>query len=64
MVGGMGGIRPRLADILIEDVSTQEAEDLLHKVIDYYKENSKPWRLGFMIDKIGGMEVFKKAILE
>lgn len=61
-VGGMGGIRPRLSDILIEDVSQEKAETVVAKAIEYYKENSKPQRLGNFIDKIG-LETFREAVL-
>lgn len=63
LVGGMGGIRPRLADIFIEDVTTDEAERLVESIISYYRENSKPHRLGFMIDKMGGIDAFREAVL-
>ncbi len=62
LVGGMGGIRPRLADILVEDVSAEKAEEIVDKIIEYYKENSKPQRLGFFIDKIG-FQTFSEAVL-
>ncbi len=53
LVGGMGGIRPRLAEILVEDLPSEEVENIVEKTITYYKENSRRARLGFMIDKIG-----------
>ncbi len=62
LVGGMGGIRPRLADILVEDVSAEKAEEIVDKALEYYKENSKPQRLGFFIDKIG-FQTFRDAVL-
>ncbi len=62
LVGGMGGIRPRLADILVEDVSAEKAEEIIDKIIEYYKENSKPQRLGFFIDKIG-LQTLRDAVL-
>ncbi len=62
LVGGMGGIRPRLADILVEEVSAEKAEEIVDKIIEYYKENSKPQRLGFFIDKIG-FQTFREAVL-
>ncbi len=63
LVGGMGGIRPRLADVLVENVSTSEAEKIVAKTIDYYKENSKPQRLGFFIDKIG-LQTLRDGVLD
>lgn len=64
LVGGMGGIRPRLADILVEDVpSSTEAEEIVEKTMNYYKENSRRARLGFMIDKIG-IQALRDGILK
>ncbi len=53
LVGGMGGIKPRLAEVLAEDVTTEQAEEIIEKTIDYYKKNSKRARIGFMLDEIG-----------
>ncbi len=63
LVGGMGGLTPRLADVLVEGVSTEEAEEMMEKVTTYYKENSKKERIGKMVDRMGGIEVFKEAVL-
>jgi NAD(P)H-nitrite reductase large subunit len=62
MVGGMGGIKPRLAEVLVEDVSAQQAEEIVENIITYYKENGKRARIGFMLDKIG-IETLKEAVL-
>ncbi|MCG8634753.1 MAG: NAD(P)/FAD-dependent oxidoreductase [Desulfobacterales bacterium] len=62
MIGGNGSARPRLADLLIEDLSAQEAEDMVAKVIAYYKEHSKRERMGRMIDRIG-LDTVKAALL-
>jgi len=63
LVGGMGGIRPRLADILIEDIPTEEAEEVVEKIIDYCKESGSRSRLGFTIDKIG-IEALREEVLK
>ncbi len=62
LVGGMGGIRPRLADTLIENISSEEAERLVEKLINFCKKNGSRARLGFTIDKIG-LEDFRREIL-
>lgn len=62
LVGGMGGIRPRLAEVLVEDLSFEEAEAMVEKTLNYYIDNSKRARLGFMLDKIG-IEAFREAVL-
>ncbi len=62
-VGGCGGSRARLAQTLVENVSTEEALEIAEKIIKYYEANAKKAdRLGRLIDRIG-FEEFKKAIL-
>ncbi len=63
LVGGKGGGRPRLAQELAKDLSTEEAIALVNKIIEYYKANGKPRRrLGAMIEKMG-FDNFKSAVL-
>jgi NAD(P)H-nitrite reductase large subunit len=62
LVGGMGGIAPRLADVLVENLSSEEAEAVIEKAMAYYKENSQRGRLGTLINKIG-LEAFREALL-
>jgi NAD(P)H-nitrite reductase large subunit len=62
LVGGMGGIKPRLAEVLAEDVSSQQAEEIIADVITYYKANGKRARIGFMLDKIG-IQTLREAVL-
>jgi len=63
LVGGMGGIAPRLADVLVENLSSEGAEAMVEKVMTYYKENSKRGRLGSLIEKTG-IEAFRQEILD
>ena len=63
LVGGMGGIKPRLAEVLAENVPSGEAEEVVERTINYYKENSKRARLGFMLDAIG-IETLREAVLK
>ncbi len=53
MIGGNGSARPRLAEILAEDLSFEDAQVLVTRVIDYYKINSKRQRMGRMVERIG-----------
>ncbi len=53
LIGGNGSARPRLADILIEDLTDEEARDMVAKVVEYYKANSKRERMGRMVERIG-----------
>ncbi len=63
LVGGNGGGKARLAMEIAKDVTTDEAIEIVDKVIKYYKANARPHqRVGAMIDKIG-FEEFKMAVL-
>jgi len=54
LVGGCGGARPRIADLLAEGLDDDEALDLIDKVIEYFKANAKPReRLARLIDRVG-----------
>ena len=53
MIGGNGSARPRLADLLVEDLSEEQALAMVSKIIEYYKENSKRERMGRMIERLG-----------
>ncbi len=53
MAGWNGSARPRLADILIENLSSEDAIQMVERVIDYYNKNSKRERMGRMIERIG-----------
>jgi len=63
LVGGNGGAKPRLSKELVKDITTEEAIELVEKIIEYYKDNARPHqRLGSMIEKIG-FDEFKSAML-
>lgn len=63
LVGGNGGVKPRLSQELARDLTEEQAIPLVDKVIAYYKANAGTHRrLGAVIDRIG-FEEFKKAIL-
>jgi NAD(P)H-nitrite reductase large subunit len=62
-VGGNGGANPRLSQELVRDLTTEEAVNLIDKIIGYYTANAAPrQRLGAVIDKIG-FDAFKSAVL-
>ena len=61
-IGGNGSARPRLADVLVEDLPWGDALAMVDKVIQYYKENSKRERMGRMIDRLG-LDKVKAEIL-
>lgn len=63
LVGGNGGARPRLSKELARDITTEQAIELVEKIVQYYKANAKPHqRLGAMIEKMD-FDQFKSAIL-
>ncbi len=62
-VGGKGTSKPRLAEVLVEDLNDDEAISMVDTFVSYYKENAKKHeRVGKMIDRIG-LEEIKKAVL-
>ncbi|MGP8322016.1 MAG: NAD(P)/FAD-dependent oxidoreductase [Methanosarcinaceae archaeon] len=61
MVGGTAGLKPRLADIVAEELSDDEVLDNVSKIISFYKSHTKKQRLGKMIDEIG-LDKFKKEV--
>ncbi|MCG8619813.1 MAG: NAD(P)/FAD-dependent oxidoreductase [Desulfobacterales bacterium] len=63
MIGGNGSARPRLADIFVEDLPAREAEEMVAKLIEYYKEHSKRERMGRMVDRLG-LDTIKAALLD
>ena len=63
LVGGNGGAKARLSQELAKDIDTDQALELIEKVINYYKANAKPHqRIGAMIEKMG-FDEFKAAVL-
>ena len=62
LIGGNGGIKPRLADLLAEDVSTEEAEEIIYKVVNYCKESGNRSRLGRVVDQVG-LDALRREIL-
>lgn len=53
LIGGNGSANPRLADVLMEDLSREDALEMVAKVVEYYRENSKRERMGRMVERIG-----------
>lgn len=63
VIGGNSGGRPRIGDVIAEDLSEEDALDLIKKCLDYYSKNAKPReRIPRFIQRIGIKE-FKKAVL-
>jgi NAD(P)H-nitrite reductase large subunit len=53
LVGGSSGVKPMIGQVLAENLSDEEALDLVDKVISYYKAHGKKQRLGEFINEIG-----------
>lgn len=62
LVGGNAASKPRLADTVAKDLSTEEALELADRIIKFYEENAKKReRIGKMIERMG-IDEFKKAL--
>ncbi len=62
-VGGSAGRKPRIGRVLTEKLSMDEAEELVEKILDFYKNNAdRGKRLGEFIDSIG-WDRFKESVL-
>jgi len=61
--GGNSGARPRLGDIIAENLNDDQVVELAHKCFDYYKSNARgKERSARFIERVG-VEEFKKAVL-
>ncbi len=61
--GGHSGNRPRVGDILAEDLSEADAVDLINRCFNFYQANArKKERTARFIERIG-LEEFKKNVL-
>ena len=62
LVGGCGGVRPRIADLLAQGLDDEQALALIDKVIEYFKANAKPReRLARLVDR-AGLDALKEAV--
>jgi NAD(P)H-nitrite reductase large subunit len=63
MVGGNAGARPRLGDVLIDNVQgEEEVLDIIARIIDYYKSLPQEQRLGRVVEEMG-IELFRQKVL-
>ena len=64
LVGGNSGTRPRIADVLAENIATdEEVLAIIEKIINWYKaEPRKEQRLCRVVEQMG-IEAFKQAVL-
>ncbi|MEW5762844.1 MAG: reverse transcriptase-like protein [Bacillota bacterium] len=62
VVGGVGGARPRIGDVVAENVGDDEVINLVERTIEAYKElGKKGERLARTIDRVG-IDVFKARL--
>ncbi len=63
IIGGSSGRRPRIGDVLAEDLDKEAVIDLTRRTLDFYRVNSKgKQRMARFIERIG-IENFKDAVL-
>ena len=63
IIGGSSGRRPRIGDVLAEDLAKEEVIDLTRRSLEYYRAHSKgKQRMARFIERIG-IENLKDAIL-
>ncbi len=61
MVGGNAAIKPRLADVIADELTEDEVLRLVDKIISFCKTNGSKHRLGRVIDEMG-LDRFKEEI--
>ncbi len=63
LFGGNSAGRPRIGDVIAQNLSAEEVIELAKKCFEYYKANAVPReRTARFIDRVG-IEEFKKAVL-
>lgn len=63
MVGGNGGSRPRMAQVLVEDLETDaEALAVVERLVSWFSAAGKKCRLGKVVEEMG-IEALRKAVL-
>lgn len=60
--GGNSGGRPRIGDVLAEDLSRNEAVDMVRRCLVYYKTNAKKRERSARFIERTGIEAMKKAL--
>ncbi|MFW6176791.1 MAG: NAD(P)/FAD-dependent oxidoreductase [Desulfohalobiaceae bacterium] len=64
LAGGSGAGKPRLADEIARDLDTDQALQMVQKIIELYQAQAKKQeRMGRMMDRLG-VEEFREAILD
>lgn len=62
-VGGNAGPRPRLGELLVDNVQTEEEVlEIVAKVVDFYKNDPQQGRIGKLVEDLG-IEAFRAKVL-
>jgi NAD(P)H-nitrite reductase large subunit len=62
MAGGNGARKPRLADVVAEDLDEQQALQMVERLVAFYAQNGqKNERMGGMIDRIG-LDTLRRSV--
>ena len=62
LVGGCGAGKPRIADKLADELTTEQALALVDKLVEFFKANARPNdRMGRLIERIG-LDALCKAV--
>ena len=62
--GGNSGGRPRIGDVIAEDIADDEAVGLVQRCLEYYRNNcDKKLRTARFVEKTG-IEAIKQAVLK
>lgn len=62
-VGGNAGPRPRLGELLVDNVQTEEEVlEVVAKVVDFYKNDPQQGRIGKLVEEMG-IETFRAKVL-
>lgn len=63
MIGGNAGLKPRLADKLVENLTSEQVMSMVDKIINYYRENANSReRMARMVERLG-LEKIKQDLL-
>lgn len=62
IIGGHSGASPRIGDVIAKNLTTEEAEDLIEKLLQYYRANcDKKLRMAKFVPKMG-LDTIKEAL--
>ena len=61
--GGNGGGRPRIGDVIAEDLSKEALMDLVKKCLEYYGANGKKKERTARFVERTGIDALKQAVL-